>query len=201
MSASVAAIVVAAGESRRMGCCKQLLDLEGKTALARCLETLRAGGVREIVVVVGLQGGAVAVEAGRFQVRIVVNEDPAGDMASSVQVGQRSLTTEVSGVIVALCDYPLVTPATIAALAAAHEESPALILIPVHGGRRGHPTLFPLEILAETAAGETLRDLVRRSPERVRMIEVHDPGILLDMDTPEDYQRMLQKLRSLALQV
>jgi len=187
---SVAAIVAAAGLSRRMGFCKQLLELGGKTALARCLETLLAGGVREIVVVVGGNGGAVAAEAERFPVKIVVNSDPAGDMASSVRLGRTALAATAEAVIVALCDYPLLLPATVASLKSAHAEEPERIIIPCHGERRGHPLLFPRLILEELTGGLTLRDLVSFDPSRLRCIKVDDPGILADMDTPEDYRRL-----------
>lgn len=190
MSSSVAAIVPAAGLSRRMGSCKQLLELGGKTALARCLETLLAGGVREIVLVVGVKGELVAAEAGRFPVKLVVNDDPAGDMASSVRAGRAALSTAASAVIVSLCDYPLVLPATVASLKKNHAEEPGRIVIPSYGGRKGHPLLLPRKILEELQGELTLRDLVRSDPGRVGFVEVDDPGILYDMDTAEDYQRL-----------
>jgi molybdenum cofactor cytidylyltransferase len=190
VSSSVAAIVAAAGLSRRMGRCKQLLDLGGKSVLARCLETLLAGNVSEIVVVVGVNGGLVAAEAGRFPVRVVVNDDPAGDMASSVRVGRAALSATTSAVIVALCDYPLVLPATVASLKESHDRKPDCIVIPSHSGQRGHPLLFPRMILEELQGDLTLRDLVRGDPNRLRFVEVDDPGILFDMDTEEDYQRL-----------
>ena len=194
MSKAVAAIIAAAGLSKRMGSCKQLLDLGGKTALARCLETLLSGGVGEIVVVVGVKGELVAAEAGRFPVQVVVNDDPAGDMASSLRVGRASLSTKASGVIVALCDYPLVLPATVASLKEFHAREPDCIVIPTHSGQRGHPLLVPRMILEELQGNLILRDLVRGDPDRLRFIEVDDPGILFDMDTPEDYQRLCSLL-------
>ena len=111
-------------------------------------------------------------------------------MASSVRAGRDALTAEVSGVIVALCDHPLVSADTVAGLAAAHAASPAGIIIPCHGERRGHPLLFPRAILDELVNGMILRDLVRRDPDRIRCLTVDDPGVLIDMDTPEDYQRI-----------
>lgn len=194
MSCTVAAIVAAAGRSQRMGTSKQLLDLGGKTVIARCLETLLAGGIGEILVVVGTGGEAVAAAARRYPVRVAVNPDPSGDMASSVRVGRAALSAAAGGVIVALCDYPLISSATIAALAAAHAARPDLISIPTHDGRNGHPTLFPDSCLAELLPGATLRDLVRRDPRRVQRIAVDDPWILRDMDTPEEYRRMLATL-------
>jgi len=192
MRGNVAAIVAAAGQSRRMGCCKQLLDLGGKTVLARCLDTLLAGGVKQVVVVVGPGGEKVAAEAGRFPVEVAVNQTRDGDMASSVLVGRKLLDPSISGAIVALCDYPLVSPATINYLAAVHDAAPASILVPRHGGQKGHPSLFPVGLLDELASGGTLRDLVR-SHREVTLLDTDDAGILHDMDTPEDYRR-LQKL-------
>jgi len=192
MSTQVAAIVAAAGLSRRMGSCKQLLDLGGKSILAHCLENLLAGGVSDIVVVVGPQGEAVAVEARRYPVRIALNNDQQGDMASSVRSGYAMLPPETSGIIVALCDYPLVAPATIAGIVAAHADQPAAIIVPVHNGRKGHPSLFPMAVLEDLKDEITLRDLVRSDPCRLRLLAVDDPGILQDMDTPEDYELLRQ---------
>jgi len=194
VSSSVAAIVTAAGLSRRMGSCKQLLELGGKTALARCLETLLAGGVREIVVVVGVNNEAVAAEAGRFPVKIVVNNDPHGDMASSVRAGRAVLPATASAVIVALSDYPLIQPVTVKRLRYAHAEEPDRIVIPCHNDQRGHPLLFPSRVLEELKGDLILRDLVRVDPTRLRCIMVDDPGILADMDTPADYRRLCRDI-------
>jgi len=194
VSSSVAAIVAAAGLSRRMGSCKQLLELGGKTALARCLETLLAGGVREIVVVVGVNNEAVAAEAGRFPVKIVVNNDPHGDMASSVRAGRAVLPATASAVIVALSDYPLIQPVTVKRLRYAHAEEPDRIVIPCHNDQRGHPLLFPSRVLEELKGDLILRDLVRVDPTRLRCIMVDDPGILADMDTPADYRRLCRDI-------
>jgi molybdenum cofactor cytidylyltransferase len=95
-------------------------------------------------------------------------------------------------VIVALCDYPLVSASTIASLASAHEEFPGSILIPFYNLRRGHPLLFPRAVLDELSGGLILRDLVRQDPQRIASIQVDDPGVLIDMDTPEDYQRICE---------
>jgi molybdenum cofactor cytidylyltransferase len=192
----VAAIVPAAGLSRRMGSCKQLLPLGGTTVIARVLETLLRGGIREVVTVVGPRGAEVAAEAQRYPVTVVRSSDPEGDMAASVRLGRDALSGEVSGVVVALCDHPLVVPETIASLCYAHGSDPAAIIISCHGGGRGHPTLFPRHVLNELRTGCTLRDLVRHDPARVRHLEVADPGVLMDMDTPEEYRRITEWCRS-----
>jgi molybdenum cofactor cytidylyltransferase len=190
VTGSVAAILLAAGKSCRMGSCKQLLPLGDRTVIARCLETLVASGVDEIIVVVSPEGHEVADAARKYPVRIVVNPESEGDMASSVRAGRDALKTEASGVIVFLCDCPLVSSNTIASLIVEHGDLPESIIIPCRRERRGHPLLFPRSILNELANDLILRDLVRRFPERICCIDVDDPGVLLDMDTPEDYHRI-----------
>jgi molybdenum cofactor cytidylyltransferase len=185
-----AAILLAAGQSRRMGRCKQLLPLGGFTVIDRCLDNLVMGGADEVVVVVQDEGSDVAVAARAHPVRIVVNRESDGDMASSVRAGRDALSTSISGVIVALCDFPLVSAATVTSLLEEHADYSGSIIIPCHGGRRGHPLLFPRPVLDELAGGLILRDLVQRNPERIRCLDVNDPGVLIDMDTPEDYHRI-----------
>lgn len=190
MSGSVAAILLAAGKSRRMGSCKQLLQLGETTVIGRCLNTLVKGGVSKIVVVVSLDGDEVVKAALVYPVLVVTNSTVEGDMASSVRVGRDALPANTSGVIVALCDYPQVVPATVALLLESHAAEPHCIIIPSHGGRRGHPVLVPRLILEELQGNLTLKDLVRCNPDRLLCIEVDDPGVLIDMDTPEDYRRL-----------
>lgn len=190
MNGAVAAILLAAGKSRRMGSCKQLLPLGDSTMIGCCLDTLITGGVGEIVVVVSEEGHDVAEAVRSYPVRVVVSPEPEGDMASSVRAGRDALTAGAGGVIVSLCDYPLVSAATIASLIAGHGSFPGRVIIPCHQKRRGHPLLFPRTILDELAGDMILRDLVRRDPERICTLTVDDPGVLIDMDTPEDYQRI-----------
>ncbi len=190
MSGIVAAVLLAAGKSRRMGSCKQLLPLGGTTVIGRCLDMLVVAGISEIVVVVSPEGGLVVEAAMEFPVRIVVNRAAEGDMASSVRAGRDAVSAQASGVIVALCDYPLVASATLENLVRQHAASPDRIVIPTHAGRRGHPLLFPRFILDELTPDQTLRHLVSRYTDRICHVKVDDSGILVDMDTPEDYRRI-----------
>jgi molybdenum cofactor cytidylyltransferase len=190
MPGSVAAILLAAGASRRMGTCKQLLQLEGKTVLARCLETLLQGGIEEIIVVVAPTGDEVPGAAASYPVRVVRNPEPDGDMAASICTGRDALSPAVSGVVVALCDYPLVRAGTIARLAEAHRQAPGTIIVPCHEGHRGHPPLLPRRLLDALEMPLTLRDLLRDNKELIHHLELPDDGVLIDMDTPEDYHRI-----------
>lgn len=189
---TVAAILLAAGQSRRMGICKQLLPLGESTVIGRCLGLLLEGGVTDITVVVSPGGEAVAAEAKRLPVRVVINQEPGGDMASSIRTGRDVLTADASSVMIALCDCPLVLPATIRLLRDTAVNSPDRIIIPTCAGRRGHPLIFPRSILDELTHGQILRDVVRRDPSLVIDLPVDDPGVLMDMDTPDDYRRVQQ---------
>jgi CTP:molybdopterin cytidylyltransferase MocA len=175
-----------------MGRCKQLLDLGGATALARVIQAVLGAGIGPVVVVTAADD--VADEAGRFPVTVVRLAGPEGDMAASVRAGLVQLAPDVSGVLVAPCDHPLVAPGTVAALAREHLLEPEAVIIPSHNGRRGHPTLFPRSLLAKLEEGLTLRDLLQRLPELVRHLATDDPTVLLDMDTPEDYRRLKEQL-------
>jgi len=192
----VAAILLAAGKSRRMGSCKQLLPLGDTTLLGRCLDTLVAAGLSEIVVVVSSEGFEVAEAARRYPVEIVVNRYADGDMASSIRSGRDAVSAAASAVLVTLCDCPLLLPATVSHLMFEHGKFPGKIMIPCHDGRRGHPLLVPRSILDELSETETLRDLVRSDPDRVCSVEVDDPGVLIDMDTPEAYHKICETIES-----
>lgn len=196
MKQNVAAILLAAGKSRRMGSCKQLLTLGDKTVIGRCLEALLAGGATDIVVVISEAGQSVAEAIDGYPVRTVVNPVDDGDMASSVRVGRDSLAADASGAIISLCDYPLVSVGTIAGLIREHNSMPDRIIIPCHNAKRGHPLLFPRALLDQLAPGMILRDLVRKQAQMIHNFETDDQGILIDMDTPEDYQRICTMIQN-----
>jgi CTP:molybdopterin cytidylyltransferase MocA len=194
-------MLLAAGQSRRMGRCKQLLPLPDRPAVVRCVETILAAGVDEVVVVIGPGGEAVAQAIAALPVTLVRNEDPESDMAGSVRVGLAALGGGTERIFVCLCDHPLVAPQTLAAMRRRGAERPEAIVIPCYRGRKGHPTLFPRALLAEIASLPTLREVIGRHREMVSLLETEDEGTVLDMDTWEDYQRLLGRLHSLPVPV
>lgn len=191
---AVAALLLAAGRSQRMGLCKQLLQLADRPAIAHCLDTLVTAGLGEIVVVVSPTGDEVAGAVSRYPVVVAVNETDSCDMADSVRTGLSHLASGATGILVALADHPLVRPATVAALAGLHGEEPDAILIPVHDGAKGHPTLFPATILQDLSEVETLRDVIARHRDKVRLVPVADEGVIMDMDVWEDYLAVAERL-------
>lgn len=127
---------------------------------------------------------------GALPVRLVDNPDLASDMAGSVRAGLQTVSDEATAVLVCLVDHPLVSASTIYALVEGHHLDPGSILIPSVQGKRGHPTLFPRSVIDELYGVATLRDVVRRDPTRVRLVEIADEGTVIDMDTPDDYIRV-----------
>ncbi len=196
MEPRVSALVLAAGLSRRRGRTKQLLPLGDKPVIRRCVDALLAAGIPDIVVVTGRDNGIAGTLRG-LPVTVAVNGAQESDMAESVRVGLKFCNPHSSGVLICLSDHPLVKPSTMAALVREHKRAPDSIIIPSSGGHRGHPTLFPLSCVRELFLGGTLRDIVHKDAQRVMLLNTDDVGIVLDMDTPEDYERIQRKIGNL----
>jgi len=178
-----------------MGRCKQLLPLDGRPAIVRCVETIVAAGIGGITVVIGPAGDEVARAVAHLPVTLVRNGMTGSDMAQSVRTGLESVDGDAGGILVCLADHPLVTAATCRRLVEAHRAVPEAILIPLYNGSKGHPTLFPRNVIGEISVRKTLRDVVGAHPGLVRLLPVDDPGVVEDMDTPEDYRRIAARLR------
>jgi CTP:molybdopterin cytidylyltransferase MocA len=189
----LAAVILAAGYGSRMGRFKPLLRLGDKCAIEWTIAACRDAGIRTIRVVTGF--GAVDLEPvlRRLGVVAVCNHNYDRGMYSSVQVGIASLTDNVDACYLLPVDTPLVRASTIAALAARQASEPIPVIHPTCHGRRGHPpligcALFP-EILAGDGAGG-LRALLQR--HQAAEVAVADEAVLLDMDTPDDHQRLAE---------
>jgi CTP:molybdopterin cytidylyltransferase MocA len=170
-----------------MGRSKPLLPLGDRPVIRHCLDHLLESGVAEIIVVLGQNRPEIDLVIGEQPVVRVPNPDPDSDMAGSVRVGLGSVAATATAVLVCLVDHPLVSVETLRTLSDWHDVDSSSILIPAFQGRRGHPTLFPRQVIEELLEVPTLREVVRREPGRIRLIEVKDEGTVLDMDTPEDY--------------
>jgi molybdenum cofactor cytidylyltransferase len=191
-----AAIVLAAGESRRMGAQKVLLPLGGVPVVARIVDQLEASMIDAIIVVVGHEGDRVAEALAGRAVSFVTNAAYAtGGMLSSVRCGLRALPAACEAVLVALGDQPSISFRVVNAMARSFARRKKGIVVPVHRGERGHPLLFAAryasEIL-ESYEDTGLRGLLAAHPDDVLELEIADQSILADMDTPDDYHRMRQ---------
>ncbi len=182
-----------------MGTSKQLLLLRNKPVLRHCVDTIAAAGLQDLVVVTTGTGQAACSEALHgAKVRIAVNNVPDSQMADSVRTGLRAVDETCSGVLVCLVDHPLVSRTTYQAIINAHQRSPGKIIIPAFEGRRGHPSLFPFPVISDIFFQPTLRDLVREDGDRVLVVDVPDEGVVLDMDTQEDYHAIAARFATLA---
>jgi len=193
----IAAVVLAAGEASRMGRSKLDLRAGGRSILARLVGMLLEAGASHVVVVTG--GHRAAVEAALKGLPVEFVHNPAfreAGMLGSLQAGLRALRGGAAeAALIAPGDYPSVRAETVRALIAAWAEAPESIVVPSYSMRRGHPILVPAAdwpaILA-LRPGETLRDHLRREAARVRHVVVDDPGVRFDVDTPEDYRRLIE---------
>jgi molybdenum cofactor cytidylyltransferase len=193
----IPAVVLAAGASRRMGSPKALLQLGGRTFVLTVVEALTAAGITNIFVIVRDEThDAIAVALTDTPgARLVVNTRADDGQLSSLITGLDTADAPgVSGVLVTLVDVPLVMPATVRTLVARAGSSPSPILRVVHGGRHGHPVIYKREVFAALRAADPAvgAKAVMRSVG-VEDIDVDDPGILQDFDTPEDYRSLLTR--------
>jgi len=193
MPRRVSAILLAAGSSKRMGQLKQLLPLGSKPIIRHCLDNLAAAGIRNTVIVLGQNGSKILDSVKELPVQVVFNKTPDSEMAESVRIGLHTLHGSSTGVLVHLSDHPLVSVETLKSLVQCHVETPDRIIIPLYKGRRGHPTLFPKPVIDEVFDGLNLRDIINRDSSRIRFLNVDDEGVVLDMDTKEDYERICER--------
>lgn len=192
----LSAIVLAAGRSSRMGELKPLADLHGRTLLAWAVETFAAIGVEDVVVVTGYRGDQVAAAAEALGARPVSNPHYDEGMYASVRAGAAAVGPG-RRFFVLPADCPLVRPETAGRLARAGARAGAAVVLPACGGVPGHPPLLAPEVRDEILAGEPsegLRELLTRRPESALHLDVRDPGVLRDADTPAG----LAQLRNLA---
>ncbi len=182
----VSALLLAAGLSSRMRITRQFFSIGRKTAVAHCIDNILASGIQDTVVVINNQSGRIR-EYDDLPVRFVVNPSPHTEITDSVRIGIRALGDSPSGVLLCPADYPLTTVRTMRTLALEHYSFCNKILIPAYHGKRGHPALFPWNILSEVLSGLTLREVIRKDPKRVRMVDVPDEGVVLNIDTRREY--------------
>lgn len=198
---SLFAVIPAAGQSRRMGQPKLLLPWRGTTVIAHLVGELRAAGVTRIFVVLRaadeeLYAAVITANAIPLQPAI----DPP-DMRSSVEYGLNVAHHELenlsdSGWLLIPADHPIVSRTTVAALQANWQPGLRQILIPTYQGLRGHPTLFSGDFRDEMAAipaDRGLNWLVQENSAAVREVPVTERGVLVDLDTPEDYAALLKQ--------
>lgn len=198
----IATLLLAAGESKRMGRNKLLLPLKGKTLLLSSLENLLNSGVDEVILVLGHEAEALLnslgtlVERAGARLRIALNENYKEGMSTSIACGLAVLREDAEAVLIALADQPLVPPEIINKVIEAFREGRGRIIVPTYKGTPGHPVLFAKEFFPEMThlKGDVgAKSVVEAHHEGVAVVEVDLPEILFDIDSPKDYKRMAKR--------
>lgn len=194
----ITAVVLAAGKSERMGRPKMLLPFGRRTLIETVLAGVRKSRVDDAVVVLGAHREAVESIVARAGFRAVFNENFEAGMLSSVLRGLREIPAAAQAFLIVLGDQPFPPSTVIDRLIAARERTGKGIVLPVHGGRRGHPVLIDMRYRDEVTSLDPsvgLRQLLRGHPDDVLEVPVRTPAVLADIDHPGDYRKALASRR------
>ena len=189
----VSAVLLAAGRSSRMGSLKQLLPLGGRPLLENVIHNLRQSQVDEIVLVLGFSADTIRRQVPLDGVRVVVNDAFSDGMGTSLRSGIAEVSPEANAALVVLADQPFVRPPTIDRLIRVYREQHPQIVIPVYQGFRGNPVLLDRSVFPELLglAGDIgCRAIFGSHTENIVKTPVDDIGVLLDIDTPADFEKL-----------
>jgi molybdenum cofactor cytidylyltransferase len=190
-SRKTALILLAAGNSVRMGAPKQLLEFNGKPLLRHAAETAQASGCDPVIVVLGAREQEFRAVLEGLPVEITVNERWPEGMGTSIQAGLRAIgAREVDGAILALADQPFVTSAFLKGLAAQHRQSGCQIVASRYSGTAGVPAFFGQEaipLLMKLEPNQGCKGVILGHPKEAMLVDC--PEAVMDIDTPEDYAR------------
>jgi molybdenum cofactor cytidylyltransferase len=184
-------IILAAGESRRMGYPKPLLKIGGQTFIERIAESMLAV-VPRLVIVLGAHGDRVRPIPRDERIVMVENPNYSRGQLSSLKVGLSAIQPESTGALVHLGDHPIVRVETFQTIVDSYNQLGKPIVIARHAGHRGHPVIFGRAIFAELQSApeeEGARHVVNADASRVAYVDSDDPGVNLDLDTPADLIR------------
>jgi molybdenum cofactor cytidylyltransferase len=185
---TAAGIILAAGESRRMGFPKALLPYRNQTFLDTLIG-LFAARCQPVIVVLGAAAGDIRERVVR-PATFVVNPDYPRGMTTSLQCGLRMVPANAEGVLFTLVDHPAVAPSTIDALLVPPRP---LLRVPRYGGDRGHPIWFSRDLIPEFLAipdGGAANEVVHRHRPQTEFVDLDDPGVVADIDDPEAYRQL-----------
>jgi molybdenum cofactor cytidylyltransferase len=193
MTARTGAVILAAGMSSRMGEAKQLLRLGQNTLLDKVVDIVRTSRAHEIVLVLGHQAETIQKQLGIKDLKIVINESYQQGMGTSLRSGLAALSPETNGALIVLADQPFLRAQTLDLLIDHYEQSGAQIVIPIYKGFRGNPVLLDRSVFLEVMAltGDIgCRAIFGNHVEGIVKVPVDDIGILLDLDTKDDVEKL-----------
>jgi molybdenum cofactor cytidylyltransferase len=188
----IAALILAAGESSRMKMVKPLLPMEGQTIIERVIGLFQMIGIADILVVLGYAADQMIPVLNKHGVSYVINKDYRRGMFSSVRIGVEHLREGCGAFFILPADMPFVRVETLQKLVCSFQETGKAVYRPYYRGRRGHPPLISAALIPAVLAFNDpggLRALLVAYKEHCVDVACDDPGILIDLDTPEDYQK------------
>ncbi len=193
---NIAVLILAAGMSSRMGQLKALLLIERETVIERLSSVFHENGV-QVFIVTGYRSQDIVQSLKNREVTFVENPKYELGMFTSVQAGVRTLQPAIDAFFLMPVDMPLVKSETIKSLVNEHKKNPGKIIYPVFGGTRGHPPLIPnilVPVIIQWSNKGNLRDVLNSYSNLALEVEVNDKGILIDIDTQNDYESLLKSL-------
>jgi molybdenum cofactor cytidylyltransferase len=190
----IAGLILAAGESSRMGQDKALLTYRGRTFLEIIIQTLHEADVSRVAVVLGHHAEQIQQAVNLEGVETVINRDYIRGQTSSLQAGLLALQSrELEAIVLCLVDHPLVSVDTVRALITTLRQTGAHVVIPTLRNQRGHPVVISralFEELLRLSPDEGANTVIRKYRDAAQFVEVDDQGILLDLDDSEAYRRL-----------
>lgn len=191
------AIILAAGESKRMNSPKMLLPYGNATIIEKVIENVAASDVDNTLVVLGSSGDEILKRIGNTSVKHCFNESYKEGMLSSVKCGFRNLPEKYEAAMVIPGDFPGIGPHVMNMLISSLRRSEKKIILPLFGNRRGHPILISYDLRDEVFGldpGKGLRELMEICPDEVLELNAGDPSVIRDIDTIEDYNNELKQI-------
>jgi molybdenum cofactor cytidylyltransferase len=189
----IAAVVLSAGESSRMGRPKALLPIDGETFLERIVSVLKRTKIGKIVVVIGHNAAEMKQKIEHLPVEILINQKYRLGQLSSLHVAIRHLLDDPNcgGILVHLVDHPYIDSDLVNRMIEAADTSGKLIVVPRHRGKRGHPVILSRKLFNELLAApldQGAKTVVNAHPNETLAIDVDDQGVTIDIDTPDEYR-------------
>ena len=190
----IAAVILSAGESSRMGRPKALLPIDGQTFIEKIVGALKQTSVGKIIVVLGHNGDEMRRSIQHLPVEILINSDYRLGQLSSLQTAIRHLQGETNcdGIVVHLVDHPYINPQLLQLMLHRFVDEKRAIVVPRHQGKRGHPVIFARELFSELLAApmdQGAKAVVNAHRDETLEIDTEEVGITLDIDTPELYRQ------------